>query len=185
MRKVHVNFPRAYLEPSAEYAKIVRASEKAASNVQKLIDSGLYSFASFKILCSDYRSMKKAAEKMFKKIATGGEYDAKAKKEYQRALRVIGDALDGQLAYYASGVVRNRADEVEKIGRDMKKGIYAGHLPSSGYVNRLMDDINGVREELEKAGISSRGVSKSVDSNVKKAEKIREQLERYTSKLSK
>ncbi len=67
----------------------------------------------------------------------------------------------------------------------MKKGVYAGHLPKSEYVSEIISDIEGVGEELDKSGIRSRTASKFVDSNIRKVEKIREQLERYSSKSTK
>ncbi len=185
MRQVNITFSGAHMEPSAEYSKIVRASEKAASNIHYMVESRMCSPTSFKVLCSNYEKIKDAAERVFKKSVSKGVDNAKATKEYQRALWAINDALNEPLALYASEVVEKRGYEVEKIGKDMKKGVYAGHLPGSGYVSKLIGDIKGVGEELDKSGISSRSASSSVASNIKKAEKIREQLERYSSKTSK
>ncbi len=185
MRQVNITFSGAHMEPSAEYSKIVKASEKVASNVHYMIENRMCSPTSFKVLCSKYKKIKDAAEKVFKKSVSKGVDNAKATKEYQRALWAIGDALNEPLALYASVVVEERGYEVEKINKDMKKGVYAGHLPSSDHVSGMIEEIKGVGEELDKSGITSRSASSSVSSNIKRAEKIREQLERYTSKLRK
>lgn len=181
MRKLRIANFKAYLGPGSEYEKIIKASEKAASNVQELIDHRLYSFDSLKILCSRYMNMKTAAERVLRKNDNGLE----AKKDCQRALRVIGDTFGQQLEYYAGDVVRSRIEYAGGLKKEMKNRTYSGRLPKPSWVDGIIDDIKGIKIELDKAGINSKSVSKHVNAGVEKTERIKKQLEDYHQRWQK
>ncbi len=179
MRQIRIANFGAYLGPGPDYGKIIKAGEDAASKVEELTYRRLCSLDSLSILCSRYAKIKKAAERAFKKAVSAGNANNGAEKDYQRALRVIKDTFGQQLGYYAGEVVRDCVEAAADVKRSIKNGVYHGNLPEPKWIDGLIDDIKGVRAELDKAGINSGSVSKHVDSGVKKTEGIKKALEEY------
>ncbi|MFH0890349.1 MAG: hypothetical protein V1836_04410 [Candidatus Aenigmatarchaeota archaeon] len=180
MRKLRTANFKVYLGPGSEYEKIINASEKAASKVEELIYRRLCYLPSLSILCSDYMKMKKAAERAFKKTASSGNAKNDAKKDYQRALRVIEDTFGQQLEYYADGVIRNQVESAGEVKKGIKNRVYHDRLPKPSWMDGLINDIKDVKMELDKTGINSKSVSKHVNAGVEKTERIKKQLEKYS-----